>query len=743
MMRSVAHRRMRFRERFRPVQRRGVSILLVLALLSMTLALSYAMIRSDFTIQQTQTNYRRLGDSRQAAYAGLSIALRRIKQSGWAGVDSTLSGTLESGVSYAATFATGDASLVPTSPQYAEFPYRMTITSTGMAVDPTNTAISSTHRVEAVVRLIPRKLCDPPSTWSGLQNYSLYQWSAATGDELRLDFPVRIEGPILSQNQILLGPDYPGDGDNLPFAGQVDDVAVIGRALSATEIQYYYQGNQSGIYSGFGNRTISHWQFDEPAGSIIAQDEKDLYDGIYDGAKPGGSPAPVNGGTGSVTLDGVNDHVHLGNIDASGSELTILFWIKPSSFPSDFARILAKGTGPNTEDNYWTVSHYLNNGNRSIRFRLKTNLGGTEMLSASNTNLVAGQWTFIAAVYDGLRMRVFQNGNLANEMLKAGWIPAGTDVMVSLGNIPSSSPRAKYLRDARQLLVNTGTDYLPITGPITAPFSRTSAAERSLVTDELHETWNDLPEVSSTPPLTHPGKVTTYRLYPGGKSYNVSVLDDTLRDRSLGPDPEVNPLGIFYRLGNLDVFDNVSITGLVLVNASDSTPDIEVYGRNVHFNSVSLPLLDGSTTPVTLPAAIVKDDFRIYDNAQGDLNGLAVAFGEFGFPAGSQDTQFTVTGRAIVNEFYAQPRSEWWQSGSWWKSKLHDFFSQLSGSSPVLYFPSWLQANASLNPQPKIVIRPPQSGATFHWPNFSQPIFVPHPNDGGLQWELLNMRELR
>lgn len=714
--------------------------MLVLALLSMTLALSYALIRSDFTIQQTQTNYRRLGDSRQAAYAGLSIALRKMEQSSWAGVNSAMSGNVEPGLSYSVTFTTGDPSLLPTSPNYAEFPYRLTVTSTGTALDPINSAISSTHRVQAVVRLIPRKLYDPPSTWSGLQNYSLYQWSTLTGDELRLDLPARIDGPILSQNEVSLGPNYPGDGDNLPFAGQIDDVAVLGYALNAMQIQNYYQGNQTGVYAG--HRTIAHWRFDEAAGSIIAQDDLDLYDGLYDGAKPGGSPGPVNGGTGSVTLDGVNDHVHLGNIDASGSELTLLMWIKPSSFPSDFGRILAKGTGPNTEDQYWTVSHYLNNGNRSIRFRLRTNLGGTEMLSATNTTLIAGQWTFIAAVYDGSRMKVYQNGTLANEMLKLGSIPAGSDAMVSLGNSPSSSPRAKYLRDARQMLANTGTDYLPITGPITAPFSRTSAAERSLVTDELRGTWNDLPQTSAAP-LTHPGSVTTYRLYSGGKSYTVPTLDGSLRNKTLGPDPEVNPLGIFYRLGNLDVQENVSITGVVIVNATDSTPDIEVYGQNVRFNSVTLPQLDGSTTPIKLPAAIVKDDFRVYDHAQGELNGLAVAFGEFGFPAGSQDTRFTVTGRTIVNEFYVQPRSEWWHTTSWWKSQLHNFFTQLSGSNPNLYFLSWLHATNSLNPQSQIVIRPPQAGESFHWPNWSQPIFVPHPSDGGLRWELLDLRELR
>jgi hypothetical protein len=141
--------------------------------------------------------------------------------------------------------------------------------------------------------------------------------------------------------------------------------------------------------------------------------------------------------------------------------------------------------------------------------------------------------------------------------------------------------------------------------------------------------------------------------------------------------------------------------------------------------------------------AIVKDDFRIYDDARGQLNGLAVAWGEFGFPFGSQSTAFTLTGRAIVNKFYVGPRSEWYRSNDWWKDRLHDFLDQLTSSNPIFFFPLWLQTNYGLKAQPQIVLRPPQSGETFHWHNWSQPVYVAHPSDGGLRWEVVQVRELR
>ena len=208
---------------------RGVSVLLVMALLTMTLALSYAMVRLNFTVERTHTNYQRLGDCRQAAYAGISAALRKMQQSSWSGVGVNLTGNLGSGLSYSVTFVSGDASLVPGSSDYGELPYRVTVTSTGTAADPANPSVSSVHRVEAIVRLIPRKLYDPPTNWSTLQNYTLYQWGAVAGDTLSLDLPVRVEGPIFAQNTVAIAPSYPtGDRRSAPFAGQIDEVAVLG-----------------------------------------------------------------------------------------------------------------------------------------------------------------------------------------------------------------------------------------------------------------------------------------------------------------------------------------------------------------------------------------------------------------------------------------------------------------------------------------------------------------------------------
>ena len=66
MPRTVAHRRS------------GFAVVIVLALLSVTLALSYSMMRVQSTTNQIQQNMSRQSDARQAALSGLSAGIRQM-----------------------------------------------------------------------------------------------------------------------------------------------------------------------------------------------------------------------------------------------------------------------------------------------------------------------------------------------------------------------------------------------------------------------------------------------------------------------------------------------------------------------------------------------------------------------------------------------------------------------------------------------------------------------------------------
>src|SRR5688500_1324140 len=116
--------------------RRGMAVVLVLGLLALTLTLSYAMLRLEYQVEQSQTNISGHDRARLAAVAGISVALRRMHDGTWAGVDTTLNGNLGTGVSYSVNFTTGDPALTSSHTDYGEYPYRVSVSSVGFAVDP-------------------------------------------------------------------------------------------------------------------------------------------------------------------------------------------------------------------------------------------------------------------------------------------------------------------------------------------------------------------------------------------------------------------------------------------------------------------------------------------------------------------------------------------------------------------------------------------------------------------------------
>jgi len=206
MMMSLANiQTIRRRQSRRP--RRGMAILMVLLLLSLTLGLCYAAMRSQGTIGMIQRNANRGVSARQAAMTGLSIALKKMHQNSWGGVDSSVSGRLSDTESFLVTFATGDPRLTSSDKDY---PYRVTLRSTGYAVDPNQATSIASHSVQAVVQLIPRALAAEPSDWSTMMNFTFYQY--ASGNFL-WDPPGRIEGPVRIQLLFLPAWNYSWWGD--------------------------------------------------------------------------------------------------------------------------------------------------------------------------------------------------------------------------------------------------------------------------------------------------------------------------------------------------------------------------------------------------------------------------------------------------------------------------------------------------------------------------------------------------
>lgn len=189
-----------------PTRRRGAAILVVLLLITITLALSYSLMRWQGTSMQIRGNADLRSKARNAAYFGMRKAIERMQTRQWAGVreyagdqESLFTGMLSTAERYEVTFSTGDPALAEGHPDYDEYAFRVTLVSTGYAADPSDSRREANYRIQAVVRLIPEKLSPQPANWSEMVGYTLCQRASGT---FAMNVPFRIEGSVRAQQRI-------------------------------------------------------------------------------------------------------------------------------------------------------------------------------------------------------------------------------------------------------------------------------------------------------------------------------------------------------------------------------------------------------------------------------------------------------------------------------------------------------------------------------------------------------------
>ncbi len=185
--------------------------------------------------------------------------------------------------------------------------------------------------------------------------------------------------------------------------------------------------------AGASANLLGHWTFDDGTATDISGNGNN---GVLNGA----TPAPGYVGTGSLEFDGVDDHVDLGNLDVVGSAVTLAAWISADNLAncaSRDCRIVSKASGTSSSDHYLMLSTIRSGSDIRLRFRLKAN-GSTSTLVANSGNLVNGQWTHVAATYDGTTMKVFVDGVAAGSKAKSGVIDTNPAVAMWVGGNPPS-----------------------------------------------------------------------------------------------------------------------------------------------------------------------------------------------------------------------------------------------------------------------------------------------------------------
>jgi len=143
-----------------------------------------------------------------------------------------------------------------------------------------------------------------------------------------------------------------------------------------------------------------------------------------------------------------DDAVEMGALDIPTNALTISAWIRPSSLTVADARIISKanGTGPN--DHWWMLSA---NNFDELRFRLKTDVGGTTTYLTGVSSLSTGNWQLVAATWDGSMMELFHNMGFvpAGGQAKAGNIVQDPSIDAAIGNQPASGAYQSKAFDGR------------------------------------------------------------------------------------------------------------------------------------------------------------------------------------------------------------------------------------------------------------------------------------------------------
>lgn len=324
-----------------------------------------------------------------------------------------------------------------------------------------------------------------------------------------------------------------------------------------------------------------------------------------------------------------------------------------------------------------------------------------------------------------------------------------------------ATARSRYLQDLNLMRLAGRGDHRPFSGPVSIAYTRNAASLVPLQT-WLGLTTIDNSLVSTTAPLTHPGDVASYRLYPGGTAYTPPVLQDlygtSMENVSLAPDPQTNPLGLFRCRGAMDIKNDVSITGIVV--ADSTTPQIQIQGTNVVLQAANLPRLEGSNQTYQLPVLIVREDVRVFDGSGSQIKGVSVLFDEFELRRGAPTTTFSLTGNLLAAGINLKGRDTWTMNVTNWTNDYNDFNGTggllaallnsllntirsalgLPGGATV-HFPEYMQHVRGFTVQPALTLQPDSSGVLSRWQDWTQPIYQKDPGDPGLRWNLIRYED--
>ncbi|QDU75072.1 hypothetical protein Pan97_20930 [Bremerella volcania] len=721
-------------------RREGFAVVIVLALLSVTLALSYSMMRVQSTTSQIQQNMSRQADARQAAISGVSAGVREMYESDWGGIDSTLQMNLGNNRSYQVSYQTGDPWLESDDPDYSEKPFRVTVVSTGYAFDSASPTVRSEYKIRAVVQLVRRKLQSNPSGYAAAAGHSMYSYGSGTNT---LEAPSQVHGKTFVNGKLELCEDW--QKTNRPFHGLIDEIAIYDREMGGLEV--YLIGltsnlSNSSLATALSTSGIRHWwRFNETDSSAtIAADSAGSRNGTYKGGVYPG--VDIGGGNKAVYLDGVSGRVDLGNMSLpSAYNFTMMAWVMPMTLTgnNEDGRIFSKATHTDASAHLLMLSTTRSGNSSYPRVRLKTSSAFYENV-ANNASLSTNSWVLLTLTFNAGTddFKLYVNGILKKSWSAAGYAQSSSNILAWIGDNPPGSARTRYLEATKDLAEADLGDYRPLAGDVTLSSDHNDLSTALTLTRQLGCNLS-YQSTSTSSPSSSAISGSTYRLYPGGQEYTIPKVSSTVHYQTLEPDVDTNPLGIFRFPGTVSIEDQTTLRGTLI--GQDNGSDIRLRGTQIKITGVDLPALDDDSTVYQLPTLIAGDDIEASYGVNATVEGAVAAFGDLEVENLYSDSVFQLTGQAYVDEFKLNARYDWSTLAYYSSYYLTAFVNYVGHTNTTANFASWLDETTSAKFENNVKIDLPETALTYQWLDLSQPIYQKGDSDTGLVWELVRWKD--
>ncbi|MGE3309496.1 MAG: LamG-like jellyroll fold domain-containing protein [Limisphaerales bacterium] len=204
--------------------------------------------------------------------------------------------------------------------------------------------------------------------------------------------------PLTSADPVVFG--YAGY--HAPFAGFLDDVCILNRAVGDSEVPGLMNSGPSG---GHAQGALGSWTFNQTAGSV-ANDGGSL---ALHGTLNYGPQWQAGQFSTGLRFNGRDDVVTVADASALRltSGMTVAFWVNKASEPDDYVRIVGKGGGTARNYGVWDIG----GPTRRVMFQFRVADGSYRTLS-SVRDVNPGEWHHVAATWDGGTGRIYVDGTL-------------------------------------------------------------------------------------------------------------------------------------------------------------------------------------------------------------------------------------------------------------------------------------------------------------------------------------------